>query len=806
MGTLLQDLRYAIRVLLRSPGFGLIAVVVVSVGIGATTAIFSAVNALLLRPLPLPEPHRLVDVVETTGAGGHSLFTYEAFLELRDGLEAVDLTAWSYDRFNLRKEGGVESVSGVVASGNYFELLGARAARGRFFDSMDDRRGDPHAVTVLSDAGWRRHFGADESVIGQAVYFNGQPVTVIGIAPQPFTGTTVGVSPDMWVPMTLAPRLKGMPSLLEDRQIRYYNLVGRLAPGVTHQQAAERLTGRAQQMAARGNTDPQARIQLHPTTGLPVDGRGAVWKFMGLLLGTAMLVLCIASVNVAGMLLARAATRRREMAIRLAVGAGRGRLVRQLLTECAVIFLLGGAAGILLSRWIVDLLLVVPMPISGSVALNLGVDLRVLAFALGLSLATGIACGLVPALQASRTDPVSDLKAAGQDRRRVRMRSAFVIAQLAMTLLLLVGAGLFVRALQRAGSLDPGFEVQGMVIATFDFRLNGYDARRGRELVEALRQQIEALPGVESTGLSHAVPLGRMNWAFAPLEVPGHPDTPPGKGLRTHMNWVDPGYFRTMRIPILRGRAFSGADDADAPKVAIVSQALVRRFWPEGDPIGARIRLGDDLLSIVGVARDVQDRELGQQPGLYVYRPLEQSPSDVLALAARTHRSESALVAAILTATRALDANAPLMNAVIFREWLAVSFLPQRVAAILTGIFGIVALLLAAVGLYGVVSYSVAQRTREIGIRMALGARSTEVVRLVFRQALVLVCIGTATGALAALALTRVLSGMLFGVSATDPAVFIGVVCVLASAALVASYIPASRATRVDPTIALRAE
>jgi predicted permease len=525
-----------------------------------------------------------------------------------------------------------------------------------------------------------------------------------------------------------------------------------------------------------------------------------------MLLATAALVLAIASVNVAGMLLARGTARGKETAIRLAMGAGRGRLVRQLVTESMLLWTLGGMAGVLVSVWITDLLLRAELPIPARIELDLGVDLRVLGFALLLSALTAVLFGLAPALRATRIDLVPALKDANaRGRDRSRLRNILVVGQIALSLLLLVGAGLFARALQHAWTLDPGFAVDGAVIASFDFSLNGYNSGRGEELLRELRQRLVVAPGIEATTVASAVPLGTV-YRFDHVEIPGHRNTPERAAFDVDLNSISPDYFKTMRIPLLQGRRFTDADRSGAAPVAIINETMARRFWPAGDAVGAHIRRNDTMLEIVGVARDVRNHGLGKEPNLYLYTPFAQNPQNPLTLVLRTPGDERTALTRLRRELRALDPDAPLMISAPLREWIGVKLVPQRIAATLTGAFGLVGLLLAAVGLYGTIAYSVGQRTREIGVRMALGAQTGDVLRLVLRRAVVLTGIGLALGLLLSLGLTRFVSGMLVGVSPTDPATFAGVVLLLASVALLASYLPARRAVRVDPMIALRSE
>ncbi|MET0397871.1 MAG: ABC transporter permease [Longimicrobiaceae bacterium] len=821
MTTLLQDLRYGLRALLKSPGFAVTAVLTIALGVGATTTVFTLVNALLLRPLPVSEPGRLVQVEELRrpSTGGESFgvtsYSYPRYAELRDasGRVLAGLAAQGMGDLALRSDRQAEAVMGVYASGNYFGVLGIRPEAGRFFGADEDRPGSPAAVAVISEHLWRTRFGGERSALGQTLHLNGQPVTVVGVAPRGFGGTFVGVQADVWVPIAMYPRLNRQPDEATYGRGRHVwlTLFGRLKPGVPQELAATAMGAAARGIAPELERDaPAVGVRLEPLTGLPPDARGAVLGFMSMLLATAGLVMLIAGTNVAGMLLARATTRRREVAIRLAVGAGRGRLVRQLLTESLVLFVVGGTGGLLLAIWLSKLISAFQPPVQQRIALDLGPDLRVLGFTLLLALVAGVGFGLTPALRASHPDVLPALRetSGGRGAGRTRLRSAFVVAQLAMSLLLLVTAGLFVQALRGALATDLGFEPDGVVVADLNLRAQGFDSVRGRAFHAQAVERLSGLPGVEAVGAAQFAPMSGnlLTTTVDTRERPVAPDVAGRRESNTNYMEVDAGYFRALRIPLLAGRGFTANDREGAPPVVVVNQTLARRWWPGENPVGKRLRVFDEEHEVVGLARDGKYQELGEDAVSYVYLPMAQQDVDRLTLFVRSRTEPGSTLAAVRREMAALDPDVPLQQAMPFPAMVGMSLFPQRIAAVLVGVFGLLGLVLAAVGIYGVLAFHVGQRTQEIGVRMALGATAADVVRLVLRQGLVLVAVGVALGLAAAFAATRLLASFLHGVSATDPTTFLAVPLLLAAVALLASWLPARRASRVDPMTALRTE
>jgi predicted permease len=801
MDALWADVRYAARSLRRSPAFALAAILTLALGIGGTTVIFSIINAVLLRPLPVEEPGRLIALTGTDERGrSSSSFSYPEYLRFRDeGRALAGLAAFSFESFSLRGPEGPVAVAGSLVSGNYFDVLRVRPAVGRFFLPEEGARGAA-PVAVLSWAAWQSRFAGDPGIVGRAVVLNGKPVTVVGVAPRGFGGTINVLSFDLWLPLEAYPQLVAS-FRLDHPGHSFLQLAGRLAPGATIPQARSELAGRL-----RAPFSPEGRtlkdVRVAPLTGLPGEGRAGVMGAGALLMTVALLVLFIACVNVVGMLLARASVRRREVAIRLAVGAGRGRLVRQLLTESVLLWLLGGAAGLLLASWLGRAIpaLLPPLPEAARLALDLGVDARVLAFALGISLLSGVGFGLAPALQATRPGAVPALRSGGQveGRRGSRLRDAFVVGQLAVALLLLVSAGLFLRSLWHSRVADPGFDPDGVVAAGIDLDLHGYKDDQGRAFFHQLAARLREVPGVESVGLATAVPLSGMENRTT-VTAGGTEERSLGYTV------VSPGYLKTLRIPLLRGRDFADADAPGAPPVVIVSEALAREYWPGQDPVGKQLRTGAEPMEVIGVVRDVQDQTMGQRPSPFMYLPLTQSYEPAATVLVRGRGGPGAALAAVRREVHALDPNLPLMMELPLRQMI-VSLAPQPLLATLIGGFGVVGLILASVGVYGVVAYLVAQRTKEIGIRMALGAARRDVLRLVMGRGARLALVGMAIGTAAALGLTRFLRGLLVGVTPADPATFAGVVILLGAVVLLASWLPARRAARVDPMTALRSE
>ncbi|HEV2864468.1 MAG TPA: ABC transporter permease [Pyrinomonadaceae bacterium] len=816
MGTLLQDVRFALRRLSKSPGFTLVAVASLALGVGANTAIFSLVNAALLRPLPVEDPGRLVSV-SVTGPGDSMLaFSYPTYLDFRDRNEALSgLFAERMAPMSLSRNGSNERVWGYLVTGNYFDVLGVKAVRGRTFTPEEDRAPLSSPVAVLSHGCWQRRFGGDPGIVGQDITINDRRFKVVGVMPEGFGGAEVIYTPELWVPMTMQEWIEPGNAWLDARSTQNIFAVGRLRDGVTREQAEASLNVLAAQLGREyPDTDEGRRVTLVPPGFVVPQLRGAVVGFAAVLMAAVGLVLLAACANLANLLLARASSRRKEIAVCLALGASRWRLVRQLLTESAMLAFMGGAAGFLLALWMTDLAAAYRPPINVPIWIELQPDWRVLAFTVGASLLTTLLFGLAPALQATRADLVPALKGTdeGRGRRRQLMRGGLVVAQVTLSLVLLVAAGLVVRSLGHLQKMNPGFEVENGLIMSFDLGLQGYDAARGREFTRKLVEQVRALPGVRSASLTDLFPLS-LNYSTNTVYVEGGPALRGANVPQAMVSSVEHHYFEAAGVPLVSGRAFDEHDTKDATRVVVVNEALARRFFPGADAprgaVGKRISFQSPdgpWMQIVGVAGDGKYWTIGEAPQSFVYSPLAQSYSQSLTLVARTEGDPRPYIQAIREEVRKLDANLPLYDAKTLEEHIGVSLYAPRVAAALLAGFGLLALLLAAVGVYGVVSYAAAQRTREIGIRMALGARAADVLRLVAVRGLLLVGVGLALGLAGAALLTRFMTGVLYGVSATDPTTFVGVALLLGAVAFLACYFPARRATRVDPLVALRHE
>jgi len=817
MENLLKDARYGLRMLIRSPGFTIVALLSLALGIGANTAIFSLISAFLLAPLPVEQPSQLVSIFTTDVKNPGTLPTSHLnYIDYRDKNEAfTDVIAYTFAQVSYSSPGGEsKNLFAQVVSGNYFDVLGVKALHGRTFLPDEDRTPGTHPVVVLSHAAWLRDFGGDPAIVGKTLSLNRRDFNVVGVAQSGFTGTDIGGGPDLWVPMMMHAIIQPGFDWYDTRRGLFLAMIGRLKPGVGTAQAQASMTALGSQLEQEYKKDNEGRsVRLVPllTARRDPGGDGEVGKVFYALMGVAGIVLLIACANVTNLLLARATKRKREIAIRLAMGAGRARLIKQLMTESLLLSLAGGAIGFFVALWLKEVLRsLVPFG-GGPNQQSDGIDLRVLIFALVVSIVSGLLFGLAPALQASRPDLVPTLKGditmpVGSRRFRPNLRKALVVVQVGLSLCALITAGLFVRSLQKAENVNPGFNPENVVLMAFNLGREGYTEAQGRNFHRLVVERISAVPGVVHATIARDRPFGGGFQRSVFIE--GQEPPPGGRGVLVQTNNIGTGFFQTLGIPLLSGRDFTENDNQQAPRVMIINEAMAKRFWPDQNPVGKRLKLfGDqDFREVVGLVADTKYNSLTEPKRAFMYIPLQQEYVPQINLHVRAASDATGLIAALRNEVQQIDASLPAQNVQTLNERIENSLGGERSQATLHASGGILALILAAIGLYGVMSYSVAQRTREIGIRMALGARRGNVMGLVLKQGVTLVAAGVVLGLGAAFWITRYVASLLFGISAVDPITFAGTSVLLLVVALVASYVPARRATRVDPIIALRYE
>ncbi len=812
MNNFLNDLKIAVRMLLKSPLFTLAAVGTLALGIGLNTAVFSAVYEVVLKPLPgVQEPDRLVQVFRSWPGIEYGSNSIPHYFDLRDRSEDFfsGVAAWSMNPASVSAEGQSEIRLGKMVSANYFRVMGVNAQLGRVFIPEEEGRArGASPVALISQQFWQTRYGGDVDVLGRSVLINGHPYEIIGVLPAEFRGVIPILQADVWVPLMMQMEFMPGRNRFESRGNNFQQVIARLQPGVTPELAQEGLDGLTLQLREEmpeDYTEPEMMLVPQSEVAIAPEMRGAAVGMSGVIMGVVGLLLLIACVNVANLFLARAQDRKKEMGVRLSLGASRRRVVTQLLTESILFSVVAGAAGLVLAFVAVRGASRITLPIDIPHSFDLAINLPVLIFSIAVTLIAGVIFGLAPAIQASRPDLVTALKGeiSAEGVRGSRTSRFLVVGQMALSLVLLISAGLFIQNLAASTALDKGFNAENMVLAALDPSLQGYEREQTEQFYRDLIERVEAYPGVSTAAMGESVPLS-FSSSDTSVEIPGY-DPSPEERMSIRYNRVSAGYFEAMGIPV-RGREFDETDRSDGQGSIIVNQHFADRFWPGEEAIGKQVNSNGMERTVVGVVPTGKYGTLAEAPMDHQYFPLSQSFSGGGYLHVRTAGDPEAMIQPLRDIVRGLDPDLPIFDVKTMNTHLGIALMPARLAGIVLGAFGVLGLLLAAVGIYGVMAYSVAQRTREIGIRVAIGANQGDVTGMVVRQGLRLVLIGGGVGLLAALGASQLIKSLLLSGRGVDPVSFVGVPLILGAVALLATYLPARKAARVDPVRALKYE
>lgn len=806
-----HNLTFALRRLRSSPGFTTAAILTLALGIGANTTVFSLVNAVVFRPFGVQHQNELVSVNMHTSKAEFPMLSYPDYKDYRDRNTVLsDLATYRPIPMNMSRS-GVDNVRlfGYEVSGNYFEMLGVPALLGRVLHPSDDVKRGGHPLAVITYSCWQSRFSSDPAIAGKSVKIGGMDYTIVGVTPRDFVGTELIFTPEIFVPLAMAEQVEQV-NWLDNRADQNAMVIGRLKPGVSMKSAEAALNAIASDLGRKyPKDDAGVSITLSPPGMAGTFLRGPITGFSAVVMAVAGIVLLIACVNLASLLLARATDRRKETAIRLALGASRGQLLRQLLTESLLLAMAGGAAGILLALWLVDLVNVWRPPVDGPVIPHVVMDTHVLLFTAVIALLTGLLFGLAPALESTRASLVGAIRnePASETLRRFTLRDLLVATQVALSVVLLIGSILVVRSLQHALSLNLGFEPRHAATLSFNFANEGYNEQRARQFQRRLLEKIRSLPGIEAAGAIDGLPL-TLNISYSGVLFEGKPEPRAGDTPEANMYYITPGYLQAMHTRLIAGRDFDQRDTKDAPLVALVNEAFVRQLLPGEDPIGKRFRHNSTAkwIQIAGVVEDGKYRSLGETPSPTIFECLEQTWSQYNTLVARSPLSEAETVGLLRRTVAELDPSLTIFSDGPLASALGLALFPAKLVAIVLGSFGLLAIVLAATGVHGIVAYAVSRRTREIGIRMALGAAPSQVARVVLMRTAMLLASGIASGFALAFAAGQFFAQILYGVSAHDPITYLCAAVLMAAIALLACWAPASRAIHADPLTALRTE